>query len=174
MRSRQRILRRTLVDSARCDLAQRRLFEILTHDPDFAQAKTVLAYADMADEVPMWPIIRRWKSEKTFLLPAIRQNKLEVRPYVGDQNLSSGELGILESSAPPYASLSEIDLALIPGVAFDIAGHRLGYGKGYYDRFLSHPELRNLLRIGVCFDFQCVDAVPVEIHDVALHRIIIV
>ena len=89
-------------------------------------------------------------------------------------DLRAGVFGLLEPTASPYTALESIDLALIPGVAFDRNGGRLGHGKAYYDRFLAQSPLQQLRRVGVCFDFQVVPAVPVEVHDVLLHRLIVV
>ena len=94
------------------------MLETLAADPEWLAAKVVLLYADMPDEVPMWPVIERWKTEKTLLLPAIRQGELLVCPYRGRGDLRAGVFGLLEPTASPYPALESIDLALIPGVAF--------------------------------------------------------
>ena len=60
----------------------------------------------------------------------------------------------------------------MPGMAFTTDGCRLGRGKGYYDRLLSHPELRSVRRIGICFPFQLLPELPVEAHDIRMHRIV--
>lgn len=174
LRLAQRALRREKVDSVRRKCATQRLLETLAADAEWLAAKVVLLYADMPDEVPMWPVIERWKTEKTLLLPAIRQGELLVCPYRGREDLRAGVFGLLEPTASPYLALESIDLALIPGVAFDRNGGRLGHGKAYYDRFLAQSPLQQLRRVGVCFDFQVVPAVPVEAHDVLLHRLIVV
>ena len=139
-------------------------------DADFMAAKVVLLYADMPDEVPMWPIIEQWKTEKNLLLPAIRHGQLEVCRYTGRESLRPGSFGILEPTDP----FESIDLALVPGVAFDRNGGRLGHGKAYYDRFFAQSALQHLKRVGVCFDFQVVPCVPTEKHDVLMQRLIVV
>ena len=76
----------------------------------------------------------------------------------------------MEPAGPPFTDYHSISVALVPGMAFDAAGHRLGRGRGYYDRFLSaHPPL---YKIGVCFPFQRVAEVPSEEHDVAMNEVI--
>jgi 5-formyltetrahydrofolate cyclo-ligase len=77
----------------------------------------------------------------------------------------------MEPTGPLFApeNYDEIELALIPGMAFDRAGHRLGRGKGYYDRLL--PRLKAQL-LGICFPFQLLDEVPAESHDIPVGEII--
>lgn len=170
----QRDLRRARVNTERRECAAHRLEARLAADVDFMAAKIVLLYADMPDEVPMWPIIERWKTEKTLLLPAIRHGQLEVCRYTGRESLRPGSFGILEPTGPSDVALESIDLALVPGVAFDRNGGRLGHGKAYYDRFLAQSALQHLKRVGVCFDFQVVPSVPTEKHDVLMQRLIVV
>jgi 5-formyltetrahydrofolate cyclo-ligase len=70
----------------------------------------------------------------------------------------------------PVESYHEIDLAVIPGVAFDRLGARLGRGKGYYDRLLS--QMPNAYKIGICFPFQLLERLPSEPHDVLMNEVI--
>jgi 5-formyltetrahydrofolate cyclo-ligase len=69
-----------------------------------------------------------------------------------------------------FTDLALIDVVLVPGVAFDAQGHRLGRGKGYYDRFLQ--SVSDIKKIGVCFDFQKVESVPAEAHDVVVDIVV--
>ena len=80
----------------------------------------------------------------------------------------------MEPVGEPFTDYQQIDVALIPGMAFDAQGHRLGRGKGYYDRFLSQSLILNsqLRTIGVCFDFQKVKEVPVGPQDVSVNVVI--
>ena len=76
----------------------------------------------------------------------------------------------MEPVGEPFTAFDQIDVALVPGMAFDAAGHRLGRGRGYYDRFLAaHPQLHT---IGVCFPFQRVADVPSEAHDIMINEVI--
>ena len=113
---------------------------------------------------------------KTVLLPKVLDaERMELRRYSGPQDLMEGAFHIMEPIGEPFTDYRLIDVALIPGVAFDAAGHRLGRGRGYYDRFLhsmqtvasSHPLL-----LGVCFDFQKVASVPVDINDILVDGVI--
>lgn len=97
-----------------------------------------------------------------------------LKSYDRQQQMVLGKYNILEPQGEPYSDYKQIDLALIPGVAFDDCYHRCGRGKGYYDRFLSHPHLRKMRTVGVAFDFQIILKIPIEEHDKQLHDLIIV
>lgn len=108
---------------------------------------------------------------KTILLPRVTsETDMELRLYTGPDDLSCGAFGIMEPCGALFTDYSRIDLAVIPGMAFDRHGHRLGRGRGYYDRFL--PLLPRAYKIGVCFPFQLVDAVPTDPTDVIMDEII--
>lgn len=82
-----------------------------------------------------------------------------------------GNFGIPEP-AGPIKTTPLPDIALVPGVAFDISGSRIGYGKGYYDRFLSAHALRNCFRLGVCFESQIVKKISPSRGDVRMNAVI--
>ena len=138
----------------------------LLHD-----AKVVLAYYSLPDEVDTHVLIDELVAEgKTVLLPKVLDDTtMELRRYTGLQDLCEGAYHIMEPVGMTFTDLSQIDVALIPGVAFDAQGHRLGRGKGYYDRFLSLISTKTL---GLCFDFQKVAEVPVEAQDVAVDKVV--
>ncbi len=127
-------------------------------------ASTVLLYYPLPDEVNVTPLIAEGRAEgKTILLPVVVGDDLAIRVYEGEQSLVTGAFGIKEPTGREYTDYASIDLVMVPGLAFNRDGHRLGRGKGYYDRLL--PRLPNAHRIGVCFPFQLVDRVPSETHD---------
>ena len=86
-------------------------------------------------------------------------------------DLSPGALGVLEPSPEKRIRITpeSINLVIIPGVAFDLQGGRIGYGKGYYDRFLEQTKA---FRLALAFDFQIIDKVPTEKHDVPMNGIL--
>jgi len=85
----------------------------------------------------------------------------------------SGSYGIREPDPGSWdrASLSEVDLALIPGLAFDSKGGRLGRGKGFYDRLLGHPEFRGI-KVGLAWDWQIVAEVPCDSDDIPMDFVV--
>lgn len=139
--------------------------------PRLRDAHIVLAYYSLPDEVNTHQLIDELVAEgKTVLLPKVLDGEtMELRRYTGRQDLSEGSFHIMEPVGEPFSDYSEIDLSLIPGMAFDAQGNRLGRGKGYYDRFLRAMSVRT---IGVCFDFQRVDVVPTDENDVAVDEVI--
>ena len=136
---------------------------------------TIMAYWPLPDEVDIRPLLEWLVTEgKTVLLPKVTGSEtMELRRYTSSADLQEGAFHIMEPIGEPFTDYEKIDVALIPGMAFDAAGHRLGRGRGYYDRFLTahfSPLTSHLspLLIGVCFPFQRVPAVPVEDHDVVI------
>jgi len=125
----------------------------------FQQAKTIGAYIPLSDEVDVTPFFQC--VEKTFYIPAFDEASGGYRLAEYSADLKKGKFGILEPAHPVFAP-EEIDLILVPGVAFDHSGNRIGRGGGFYDRLL--PQYR-AVRAGICFDFQCVKWIPVEPHD---------
>ena len=98
---------------------------------------------------------------------------LEVREYAVGASLEQGRLGIPEPRLGRIVTgYSVIDLAIIPGVAFTMDGKRLGRGKGYYDRLLSHPSFGDIYKLGICYSFQLLPELPTSSHDVSLDEIL--
>ena len=116
----------------------------------FREAKTVMIYYPVHNEVDLRPLLAKYENQKTFLFPVTHRHSMEVRPYDGEDMMRKGRLGVPEPQTPTYTG--SIDLMLIPGVVFDQHCHRIGRGGGYYDKFLlKHP---GSTKIGVCYSFQ--------------------
>jgi 5-formyltetrahydrofolate cyclo-ligase len=137
-------------------------------------AKSVLLFAPLFEEPDIWPLLTEAiAAGKSIALPAfvpgtsVYTARQIIEPT---RDLVLGRFGIREPAATcPEVALNRLDLALVPGVAFDTRGGRLGRGKGFYDRLL--PAV-NGLKCGVAFDEQIVDAVPVGPMDVRLNCIL--
>ena len=104
--------------------------------PAFRAATTVLLYHSLKDEVDTHEFIRKWSREKRILLPVVVGDDLELRLYTGPEDLKPGAYGIEEPTGELFTDYADIDFIVVPGVAFDRNGNRLGRGKGYYDRLL--------------------------------------
>jgi 5-formyltetrahydrofolate cyclo-ligase len=143
----------------------------------FRAARTVGVYIPLPDEVDITPLFQT--PDKMFYIPAFDEVSGGYRMARLTMDLKKGRFGILEPAVPAFAREDELDLIIVPGVAFDRAGRRLGRGGGFYDRLL--PKYR-AVRAGICFDFQClpvlsdegveVEPVPAEEHDVRMDWVV--
>jgi 5-formyltetrahydrofolate cyclo-ligase len=114
-----------------------------------------------------------FRAGKRVLYPAVCGQEMVLRQVDGLASLAEGSFGILEPcpTGVDHAA-EEADLIVVPGVAFDLSGHRIGYGKGFYDRFLRHPGRKAHL-VGLCHDFQLIEGcIPAERHDIRMEIII--
>lgn len=134
----------------------------------FRDAKTVMLYFPKDNEVDVLPLFKRYK-DKTLLLPVTHRKEMTANPFEGNDKMHRGKFGVPEPTTPPY--LGAVDVIIVPAVAFDKKGFRLGRGGGYYDRFIKKQPHATL--IGVGYDFQLVDEVPMLRHDQKMHRIIL-
>lgn len=138
--------------------------------PEVKNAKNILLYYPHKNEVDTKPLIEKLlkKSDISVFLPKVSGKDILPVQVKDLSSLKSGYAGIKEpegSSTDP----KELDVVVVPAIAFDKRGHRLGYGKGYYDRFLKRTDA---LKVGFAFDFQVVDELPVEEHDIPVDLII--
>lgn len=144
--------------------------------PAFMKAKTVLFYASISSEVETFAMMQEAiRLRKKVALPSVEKIKKTMIPRVIDslETIKPGQYGILEpiATADNAVDVNDLDAVIVPGIAFDKQGNRLGRGVGYYDRFLSTLNDRTTT-IGIAFDFQIVDRLPVEPHDVTLDCIL--
>ena len=147
---------------------------ILESQAIWKSAGSVLFYAPLPEELDVWPLVEEaLTAGKLVALPRFTAN---TQRYTTcgisdlDSEVLSGQFGIREPAAHCHeVPLNRLDLILVPGVAFDALGHRLGRGKGYYDRLLS---VATGTRCGVAFDEQIVSEVPLAPHDVHLNCIL--
>ena len=163
------IQKRRMLTKEECKQLSNQIIERLEDNPTFQQAKSILIYYPIQNEVDLLPLVKKYKHEKLILFPVVHRKEMTANPYEGNHNMHRNKIGIPEPTTAPYQG--KIDLILTPAVAFDKKGNRLGRGGGYYDRFLkkvSHAKL-----IGVGYDFQLVDSVPVKRHDQKVEQIIL-
>lgn len=136
---------------------------------EVTEAKSILLYAALPKEVQTLPLIHTLSTGKQVWLPKVAGLELEIRAYEGDSSLQKGNFNVPEPTGRLCPDPEDIDLVLVPGVAFSRNGARMGYGKGFYDRLL--PKLR-AKKIGFAFDFQLFDHIPTEDHDEHMDLII--
>ena len=140
----------------------------------FADATSILFFAPLPDEPDVWPLLEKTLAAgKTVALPrfdSTTQSYIAVRVQNLTSDIVTGQFGIREPAAAcALLPLNQLDLLLVPGVAFDLNGGRLGRGKGFYDRLLASVRGATC---GVAYDEQIVAAVPVEPHDIRLNYIL--
>lgn len=145
----------------------------LKDNSHFLHAHTLLLYSALPDEVPTQTLIDELVAQgKTVLLPrVVSDTDMELRRYSGPADLQQGAFGIMEPTGELFTDYAAIDVAIIPGMAFDDEGHRLGRGKGYYDRFLAKLS-PTTYKIGLCFSWQRVNHVPTDDHDIPMDEVI--
>lgn len=137
-----------------------RLFEL----PEYAKAEVIMVYLSLPGELETSPLVlRAWQNRKRVLAPKVswsqrRMMPVEIRSLSND--LTIGQMGIREPLAGIPFPISLIDLVIVPGIAFDEYGQRLGRGRGFYDRFLAHPEFKGVA-CALAFEEQVVADVPV-------------
>lgn len=152
--------------------------------PLLRDANVIMAYYSLPDEVYTHDLLNELVGAgKTVLLPQVVDSETMVlRRYSSKADLREGVLHIMEPVGEVFTDYQLIDIVLVPGVAFDAQGHRLGRGRGYYDRFFtlhSIPDrwsptrsLSLFTKIGVCFDFQKVPEVPTDANDVPVDMVV--
>lgn len=139
----------------------------------FRKAKTVMFYIAFDGEVKTTDMIEEAKKlGKTIVVPICKKNRIIKACLFGDkERLVRGPYGIWEPMLEQCVNLKNLDLVIVPGVAFDKKGRRLGRGKGYYDRFLKKlPE--KTASVGLAFDFQILPLVPATTYDVNVDKVI--
>ena len=149
-----------------------KILSLLRSHPRIVSAQAILLYHALPDEVPTKDLLDELVAQhKSVLLPrVVSDTEMELRQYTSPADLTTGAFGIMEPVGEVYDSFSAIDVVVVPGMAFDRSGHRLGRGRGYYDRFLS--RIPTIYKIGVCFPWQIVDEVPTDSHDVLMDEVI--
>lgn len=134
----------------------------------FKTSKNIMLFASLPDEIPTHQTIGRWCLNKNIYLPRVNGDDLDIINYQPGM-LHKGSYDIMEPDGNMTVDSATIDLIILPGVAFDRKGNRLGRGKGFYDRFLSQT---NATTIAVCFECQLVDSIPTEPHDLPAQFIV--
>lgn len=159
--------RRNALSAAEIAQQSKRIQELLLGSKEFKSAKVVGAYHAFGSEVKTDMIIEQARSlSKKVALPSVEADSLTFYELSSGKYLVKGRFGIMEPL--PYGPVDRMDLLVVPGVAFDKKGYRLGYGKGYYDKFLAKKKV---VSIGLGYSFQLLDNLPKDMHDKKLDAI---
>ena len=171
LRKEMRLRKRQFTSEQLEKLSLASIGKLLQH-PRILQAHCIMLYASLPDEVNTRHAIQQLLQEgKTILLPVVTgEGSMVLRTTSPSDPMQEGAFHIYEPTGALFTHYNQIEVAVIPGMAFDTKGQRLGRGKGYYDRFL--PLLTHTYKIGLCFDFQKVSHVPTNIHDIAMDEVL--
>ena len=171
LRNRMRMVREAIPSSA-CEARSAEIAKRLLLLEEFDRASTVLAFAPIRNEVRTRSSMQAaWAAGKHVALPRVVEDELTLRRVDGHTVLIEGAFGVSEPPEDtPSVEASEVDFALVPALAVDPRGYRIGYGGGYYDRLI--PELRNARTCVVAYDFQLISEVPELPFDVAVDLVV--
>jgi len=160
------------------DALSQRIFERLISLPEYLVAQWVMLYMEIRGEVrTQWFLETLWNDRKRVAVPYCSGDRLELFALEGPDELSPGAMGIPEPRRELRSLLSrkvdpaQLDLIVVPGVAFDHRGNRLGHGKGYYDRFLRSIR-PDAVKLTVCYECQLFDEIPSSSHDIPMDLIL--
>lgn len=153
--------RKNLLDDAERASAAESVFGLIEKTAAFIMSEHILMYNSLPDELSTRDFISRWKSVKHFFLPRVNGIDLDILPY-DSTRMSLGAFRIEEPQGDDITDPALMELIIVPAMAYDRKGNRLGRGKGYYDRLLPRSKA---LRIGVAYDFQLVDELETDPFD---------
>lgn len=167
------LARRRAIDHARwhdaSTAAQLRLISLEA----FQRAACIVLYAPIQQEIDTGLLFSKARFEgKRVLYPLVCGATLQFREVSAPEQCTPGTFGILEPCRMGEDhALETADLIVVPGVAFDLQGHRIGFGKGYYDRCLSQLQ-KHVTLVGLCHDFQLLEQIPAEGHDIRMQYVV--
>ncbi|MBD5328593.1 MAG: 5-formyltetrahydrofolate cyclo-ligase [Bacteroides sp.] len=167
IRRKIKAMRSMLLETERMSAADE-VFERLENTAAFLLADRILMYHSLPDELSTHRFLDKWHGRKSFFLPRVNGVNLEILPY-DESRLELGSFHIEEPTGDNTVSADEIELVIVPGVAYDHSGNRLGRGKGFYDRLLATTRAT---KVGVGYEFQIVEEIPSEPHDVKMDMVI--
>lgn len=167
IRTRVKARKSLLSDEERRDAAHR-VFDLVEQTAAFMLAENILMYHSLADELSTREFIDRWHTRKHFFLPRVNGVNLDILPY-DRTRLHLGAFNIEEPDGDDTASIDDIELIIVPGVAYDRQGNRIGRGKGYYDRLLHDTKA---VTMGVAYSCQLCDDIEPDEFDVPVHYVI--
>lgn len=147
------------------------VWQKLDGDANLNTAQVIMGFYSIKNEVDIMPWLIHAKSlGKTILLPRVESmDEMAAVEFTGWEYTQKSKMGIVEPLGVPFP-IDNIDAVLVPGLVFDKCGYRLGYGRGYYDRFL--PGLKKSAYIyGICYDFQIAENVWPHSLDIPVQKI---
>ena len=152
------------VGPAEVEAKSLRACQLLGEQPEYLKSEVVMVFLSLPSEIDTSPIVlRAWQDRKRVLAPKVswsqrRMLPVEIRSL--SEEVADSSMGIREPVSGIPFPVSLIDLVIVPGLGFDEFGNRLGRGRGFYDRFLAHPEFRGVA-CAMAFEEQLTTNIPV-------------
>ena len=143
--------------------------------PYLKNAQNIMIFTDMKNEVRITKLIELYPEKNFFISKIVNSKNREMKINKYNENeLVLHKFGYYESSSDDFYDEKILDIVVVPALAFDSSKNRIGFGGGYYDTFLNkvRGKNKNTLFIGVCYDFQMIEEVPIEGHDITLDLVI--
>jgi len=147
----------------------------LANQPEYQRSEIIMVFLSLPHEVNTTQLVlKAWQDGKRVLAPRVsweqrRMMPIEIRSLT--ENIEETQWNIRQPSEGTPIPIGMIDLVLVPGIGFDAAGNRLGRGKGFYDRFLAHPQFHGII-CGLAFEQQLVEDIPPDPHDIPVHMLV--
>ncbi len=136
--------------------------------PQFLSATDIMLYYSLPDELQTKLMLDKWSESKNIYLPRVNGDELEILKYEPAE-ISTGAYSILEPSGTEVINPGILDLVIVPAVAYDRLGNRIGRGKGYYDRLLSKTSA---FKAGVCYSFQVIEDFEPDEFDIPVDIVV--
>ncbi len=162
---------REALDAATQTLWDESICRQVLNTPAIRRAFCVFCYASFGKEAGTWKLMEAlWNQGKYIALPKVSGKHLEFYAISGKRDLEEGVMGIMEPKSTCLRIWDEGAPVVVPGLAFDRSGNRIGYGGGYYDRFFKQEP--DHFRLAIGYGFQLFESLPAEPHDIPMNRII--
>jgi 5-formyltetrahydrofolate cyclo-ligase len=168
---------REAMDQSEVERLSEKIIDTILKLPVFKRAETVMVYLNFKNEVDSLRMIEEsYKAGKKVVIPYCEKETMEIIPSELNDietEIVKGKNGYLQTKKDCVkpVPIEDIDLIVVPGIAFDKRCYRLGFGAGYYDRFLRKLNFEKPT-IGLCYDFQIIHSIPIEGHDMPLDFVI--
>lgn len=152
------------------DAASQRIVSAVKEHVAVLDARVVALFSPLPDEPRIAGLTKELSATAAVVLPRVEGDVMRFYSYSAN-SLHAGSFGIEEPQDTPLVEPREIDLMIVPGVAFTADGARMGRGKGFYDKYMSQESFR-AKKIGICYAVQIVEELPQEEHDIKMDVVV--
>jgi len=163
------IKKRSVLSQKNITLYSRNIINKIENQVFFQKSKNIAMYYPFKNEVDLLKLYDKYKSIKNFLFPKVQGKDMNFHKVNNYSDFSKGNFNIMEPKTEIFKG--NIELFLIPGVAFSKKLYRIGYGGGFYDKYIN-KKVDDSILVGIAYDFQIFDELPIEKHDQKLHVIL--